>query len=460
MKTNISLAIVFTLLFSLAYLFEEKNIWGTRSVKLIDRMKTLKKEDITKLTMGKTEINFSKNKAFVGVESFPADQNSINRLFSIFSGLKIYRSLKVIGSGGEYFTQISPTLEVVTNKGHFSIKLGQRVPTSEKFYIEIAEKSTGLIEWLVAADSSSYPELYQEGKKDLALKWKRFKFLMTRDESFFYDRKILANFAGLERMKIEVSGAREFEVDFIRERTSIKPLKGIGFSKSKMKSYIEDVLAITADGVFPKGDGAPDSDLGTKLVHVKFFYGELVKEFELFQNAKLGDIYYLKDLIGGDLYIFTGRKISPLLVNVQDFWDKRPIIDDGSGKNGVKLDLFFSDGQNVDLKIPKGKTVDFVPSNLEHVVRKEKLVSLLKLLYGQTGKGQAFRVSPQSKSALDRIMKDNETLKVGIEGQRFLIRDKNAETIITNLKNGTNYHYIRSRDKKLGTKYSDFFITN
>ncbi|MCY4523723.1 MAG: hypothetical protein OXB84_03180, partial [Halobacteriovoraceae bacterium] len=241
--------------------------------------------------------------------------------------------------------------------GEISFLLGRKLQVSQSFYIKVRKEKEET--FVIANDPSSMDTPYlKEEEATSPHKYLRLKSLLLLNDRYFKDfhlfkEKYFKNIS-FGRAFINNIRNRPFSVDFTNKSSDPKVYPNLHYNSDafvKFQEFIGDMRGNKSFHPYLPGK------LREKLASIKLHSGN--KEYELKLFRRYGELsgYFVTTSFDKVLYELAGKETVVFFLNVQDFWDKRPL----SEQFGMKEESFamaFDKGPKFKLKLPFGKNFE------------------------------------------------------------------------------------------------------
>lgn len=395
-KSNLILLIVLILsLVATYFLIEKRNL--DKSATLDKESKVLnfdKLGEIKRFTTQKADMVKEGDALFMRESRYPVNNKRLEEVFTILSNIKtksIVPSSEVQKVGRNfYIPDDQMKIGFYFEDETIFFILGKKLDFDQSFYMEVVRETKARAESaiLIAYDSSPDNGVYQneEEMKRSDAKYRRLQAIFFLGESFYNDLRIFKDRYPEENIAIkEVSFAtfrnKKFTVSFANTRTVPEAPRGVKYFDENWIEFYRNFISLSGSGLmlsFKK------ELLKEPLSHVVITDREnKVEELTLYRKYGSLNGYFLVSTLEKTLMELDQERAKYLLLNIQDFWDKKPELPGKtfeltlwntkkqkiSRMNVRDLELFRAeplegkDPDNINVK----KLIDLVKSNANHL---------------------------------------------------------------------------------------------
>lgn len=395
-KNNLILLVVLVLSLIITYfLIEKRNFDKNNSLDREAKILNFDKlGEIKRFTTQKADIVKEGDNYLMKATRYPVNKKRLDEVFAVLSNIKNkslvpFNEVQKVGKKF-YIPDDQMKLGFYFESETVFFILGKKLEFDQSFYMEIVrETSNGTESALVVAyDSSLDNGVYQseDEMKRSSAKYRRLQALFFLGESFYNDLRIFKDRYDEEKILFkEVSIAtfrnKKFSINFEKTKTIPEAPAGIGYFDDNWIEFYRNFIQLSASGIMLDYKKALLKEPLSQISIID--RNNQTEELTLYRKYGSLNGYFLVSTLEKSLMELDKDKAQYLLLNVQDFWDKKIKI---PGKvfelafyNDRKqiisrmtvrdLELFRAeklDGkepENVNIK----KLIDFIKTNSNHV---------------------------------------------------------------------------------------------
>lgn len=421
-KTNLILFVVLIVALVGTYLFIEKRnhdkslaIEGEAKILNFDRLGELRR-----FTTQKADIVKEGEQYFMRETRYPVNGSRLEEVFQILSNIKnrsIVPSEQVSKVGKKfYIPDDALKLGFYFEEENVYFILGKKLEFDQSFYMEVVrerkEKSESVV--VIAFDSSLDSGVYssEEEMKRSDAKYRRLQAIFFLGESFYNDLRIFKNRYDEESISMkDVSFAtfrnKKFTVDFEKTKTLPPAPNGVKYFDDNWIEFYRNFIKLNANGMMLSFKKSLLED-PLSQVTIKNRNNE-IEELTLYRKYGSLNGYFLVSNKEQVLFELDQERAKYLLLNVQDFWDKKiqlpgkvfelSIFNTNQTPLKMKvrdLELFRAEGlsKNEPDNIAVKKLIDLVKTNANHlsVVENSDRELINKVKFQFQINGAAFKV--------------------------------------------------------------------
>ena len=435
------------------YLFDE--LAQTRRDELSDKKSRLfDPEKLGEIRSIKTPgIKLTKKNGFFYTQNETlVDADKLDYFFDRLSQIRIKRILKKSELKEVNTKVLFPNLrEMVTftfQQEKLSFLLGKKLDVDQSFYMEVQRK-TGNTQ-LIAYDPSFMDGPYL--KKDEATsprKYFRLKTLLSLDDKYFKDNHIFKKkyFKDIVFSKASVSNIRNrpFSLNFSTKTSTPETYPELPYLQNAFLNFQNSIKSLMANESYYS---FTKKKLKEKLSTMILEASGKSHQLQLFRRYGKLSGYFVMTSFDKVLYEIDGKSASLFFLNVQDFWDRRPL----PFQFGMKDELFemsFDEGNRLKLKLPYRKGFHVLMDDKNEKIRpvKKNFISLFSLLIRQA--------DHVSQSDILDLKKVKSKIQLYFDGFVIHAMLKNNELLLFNQVKKIIYHYRTDDSVKLNME--DYF---
>jgi|GEM_PF-774359 len=450
---NIFLFIVLVIMLVATYLFEEnrnqkKLLAQDNESKVIDFEKN---GNLVKVKGIKLDIELS-GKDYVAIpHRLLISDKKIGELFQVFSNLRVIKEIPSTDWNKANLSQFIPDLslkmEFVFDTNPITLTLGQKQNFDRSFYMLLKDNVKEKL--LLVKDTSVDPNAYQtdEEYQKSDFLYKRLQMLFYLTNVFFYETKVLKelNYAenelNFKRIDISTFRNKKFSLNFENSETLPPPPKSVKYHDENWISFLRMLYGLEAKTLyFPY-----EKKLLSEVLSFFEVEDKAGRKYTLEVYKKYGSLngYFLKTSLDNRLFELRMEDAKYFFVNVQDFWERRVLIDE---KN-YDLELhFISSQKHLALKVFDESLFKVESKVSVKNSSVKEVVDLLKMPSDHLSGGVYF------PSKFDGL----ELMRIKIKGSEFRVFFEENDLILADFINKVAYHYYVGEKIPLATKYEDY----
>ena len=381
-----------------------------------------------------------------------ADSKKLDYFFDRLFQIRIKRILKAHELEGvdpkEYFPNPRDMIVFTFGNDKLSFLLGKKLHVDQSFYMKILKKGDAI--QLIAHDPSLMEAPYL--KKDNAIsprKYLRIKALFFLNEKYFknnhlFKEKDFETFS-LNRASITNIRNKSFNLDFSKKNSSPEIYPELSYLLSAFVKFEDSIKNLVANESYYS---YVKTKLKEKLSTIILESSGKTYKLELFR--RYGDFsgYFVTSSFDKVLYELEGKSAAIFFLNVQDFWNRRPLPFQ-FGKKDEIFEMSFSKRDRLKLKLPYRKEFQVLmdEKNKEILPIKKNFTELFSLLVRQ-----ADYVSQSKFLNLEKV---KSKIQLYFDGFAIHAILKNDELLLFNQVKKIIYHYRANDAVKLDIK--DYF---
>lgn len=395
-KTNLILLGVLILALGLTYLLiekrnQDKTVSEDKEAKVLNFDKL---GEIRRFTTQKADIVKEGDSLFMRESRYPVNGKRLEEVFTILSNIRnksIVPSSEVQKVGKTfYIPDEQMKLGFYFDDETIYFILGKKLDFDQSFYMEVVRETNSKTESaiLIAFDSSPDNGVYQsdEEMKRSDAKYRRLQAIFFLGESYYNDLRLFKNRYPEDNIAFkEVSFAtfrnKKFSLNFVATKTEPEAPKGVKYFDDNWIEFYRNFISLTGNGLMLKFKKELLKEPLSQIV----ITDRNNKTEELTLYRKYGSLtgYFLVSTLEKTLMELEREKAQYLLLNIQDFWDKKITIPGKtfefvlwdqkkqkiSGTTVRDLELFRAEkleGKEPD-NITIKKLIDLLKSNANHL---------------------------------------------------------------------------------------------
>ncbi|MCO4752849.1 MAG: hypothetical protein KC478_00135 [Bacteriovoracaceae bacterium] len=320
MKKNALLALAFLSLVGVAWLLESNNTEKSGTGQKVSGVEvaSFKLAELLELELPNAKIIKKNNDFVVGELNFPVNEAKLALLVKKLNGLRSVKTLKVANEQfSQFFSHQDHFVRIKTFNQDIKFRIGDVSELTGSFYMQGLDGAQAQLHLI--KDTSLFEGFYQNELEADLRKYLDFKDLISSKPFDLIEKQLLSPsfIAGIEKIRIDNSRNRWFELDLVKNTSLPVPPKGVRIRPAG-RAIANSLEKVKFDRFIKEDKSSMDEQLSQVEITTK----EGVLNLTLFglRNGNKG--LFLKRSDDDKTYIISeGQRF--FFENVQSFWDKR-----------------------------------------------------------------------------------------------------------------------------------------
>ncbi len=451
---NLILLVVLVLMLIATYFFEEqrnknKSQSQDQEAKVVDFEKN---GNLKKIEGIKINIELS-GKDYVALpHRLLISDKKIGEFFQVFSNLRIIKTIPSTEWSEATLNQFIPdqSLKVKFSFDQYvtEVTLGQKQSFDRSFYMFLNDNNGKRL--VLVKDISLDPNAYQtdEEYQRSDFMYKRLQMIFYLTNVFFYETRVLKDLNYLEsevhfkKMSISTFRNKKFSLNFEKSETNPLPPKTVKYHDENWVSFIRNFYRIEGKTIYFPYE--------KKLLNEVLSYFEIEdkegRSYTIEVYKKYGSLsgYFLKTSLDNRLFELRMEDAKYFFVNVQDFWERRILVDEKK----IQLNLIFENSKQLNLNVLDDSLFKVESENSVQNAKVKEVIDLMKIPCDHVSGNEYFPSKFGGK----------ELMKIKVNGREYRVIFEENDLILADFINKVAYHHYVGEKIPFSTKYEEYLI--